>query len=56
MVLKDLDDLELRKETLIVYISDHGADFPRAKGSIYESGTRIPMIVNFPKEFCTGKV
>ncbi|MCP4480460.1 MAG: sulfatase [Planctomycetaceae bacterium] len=56
MVLKDLDDLELRKETLIVYISDHGADFPRAKGSIYESGTRIPMIVNFPKEFSTGKV
>ncbi len=56
MVLKDLDSLKVRKKTLIVYISDHGADFPRAKGSIYESGSRIPMIVNFPQSFSGGKV
>ena len=56
MVLDRLEKTGNRKDTLIVYISDHGADFPRAKGSCYESGIRIPMIINFPKEFSRGKV
>lgn len=56
MVMKAMEELGVRDETLVVYIADHGADFPRAKGSIYESGTRIPMIVNYPKAFSKGKV
>ncbi|BDS08560.1 heparan N-sulfatase [Oceaniferula spumae] len=56
MVLKDMDKLKVRDNTLIIYIADHGADFPRAKGSIYENGSRIPMIVNYPKSFTQGKV
>ncbi|WP_442505415.1 sulfatase family protein [Novipirellula sp. SH528] len=56
MVLKKLDEAGAAENTLVVYISDHGADFPRGKGSIYENGTRIPMIVNYPKSFLKGKV
>lgn len=56
MVLKNLDEMNVRDDTLIIYISDHGADFPRGKGSIYENGTRIPMIVNYPQNFPRGKV
>ncbi len=56
MVLKDMDELKVRDNTLIIYIADHGADFPRAKGSSYECGVRIPMIVNYPKSFSKGKV
>jgi len=56
MVLDKLDEAGVRDNTLIVYISDHGADFPRGKGSIYENGTRVPMIVNDPKGFSKGKV
>lgn len=56
MVLKDMDELKVRDNTLIVYIADHGADFPRAKGSTYECGVRIPMIVNYPQSFSQGKV
>lgn len=56
MVLKHLDEMKIRDNTLVVYISDHGADFPRAKGSIYENGTRIPMIVNYPSVFSQNKV
>lgn len=56
MVIKNLDELGLMDDTLIIYISDHGADFPRAKGSVYEHGTRIPMIVRFPRDFAQGKV
>lgn len=56
MVLDKLDETGTRDNTLVVYIADHGADFPRGKGSIYENGTRIPMIVNYPKSFPKGKV
>jgi arylsulfatase A-like enzyme len=56
MVLAKLDESGTRDNTLVIYISDHGADFPRGKGSIYENGTRIPMIVNYPKNFPRGKV
>ncbi len=56
MVLKDLDQMGVADNTLIVYISDHGADFPRGKGSIYENGTRIPMIVNYSNVFPKRKV
>lgn len=56
MVLGKLDQTDARDNTIIVYIADHGADFPRGKGSIYENGTRIPMIVHYPKEFKQGKV
>lgn len=56
MVLDKLEEAGARDNTLVVYIADHGADFPRAKGSIYENGSRIPMIVNYPKSFPAGKV
>ncbi|MDA9858689.1 sulfatase-like hydrolase/transferase [Rubripirellula sp.] len=56
MILDDVDEMKIRDNTLVVYISDHGADFPRGKGSIYENGTRIPMIVSYPKGFPQGKV
>ena len=56
MVFDMLDETGNRDNTLVIYISDHGADFPRGKGSIYENGTRIPMIVNYPKSFPKGKV
>jgi N-sulfoglucosamine sulfohydrolase len=56
MVLDKLVETGNRDNTLVIYIADHGADFPRGKGSIYENGTRIPMIVNYPKSFPKGKV
>lgn len=56
LVLKQLQELDEKDNTLIIYISDHGADFPRGKGTVYEHGTRIPMIVRLPGNFTQGKV
>jgi len=38
------------KNTLVVYIGDHGADLLRGKRTSYEGGVRIPMIVRWPGE------
>lgn len=38
----------LAENTLVVYISDHGAQFIRGKYSVYEGGLRIPMLLRWP--------
>ena len=45
------DELEHRGQldkTLIIYCSDHGAQFSRGKTTCYEAGLRVPMIVRWP--------
>jgi arylsulfatase A-like enzyme len=44
--------LEARGEldnTLIVVTSDHGMPFPRAKASLYDAGTRVPLAIRWPR-------
>ena len=35
-------------DTLIIFLGDHGPPFVRGKTSCYESGLRVPFIVNWP--------
>ncbi len=34
--------------TLVVVTSDHGMPFPRAKASLYDAGTRVPLAIRWP--------
>jgi arylsulfatase A-like enzyme len=50
---------ELEKEgelnnTVIFFWGDHGDGLPRAKRWLYDSGTRIPLIVKFPDRYRAG--
>jgi len=36
------------RDTLVVYLGDHGADFLRGKRTCYEGGVRIPLLVRWP--------
>jgi N-sulfoglucosamine sulfohydrolase len=38
----------LAENTIVIFIGDHGAPFPRAKTTCYDSGLRIPFIVKGP--------
>jgi arylsulfatase A-like enzyme len=35
--------------TIIVITSDHGMPFPRAKASLYDDGSRIPLAIRWPR-------
>jgi N-sulfoglucosamine sulfohydrolase len=47
--LAELDRRNLRDNTLVVFLSDNGAPFPREKGTLYDAGTRTPLILSWPR-------
>lgn len=51
-----LREQKLTDDTLVVFVSDNGMPFPRAKGSCYDSGVRVPMIVRWPGQTPAGRV
>lgn len=50
----ELEERDVRENTLIVFLSDNGSPFPRAKGSLYDAGIRTPLIFNWPAEIEAG--
>jgi N-sulfoglucosamine sulfohydrolase len=44
------------QNTLVIYLGDHGAQFPRGKLSCYEGGLRVPLIVRWPGHAKEGLV
>ncbi|QGJ68403.1 N-acetylgalactosamine 6-sulfate sulfatase [Planctomycetales bacterium 10988] len=60
-ILATLDELEIRENTLIFYLSDNGAALARpndlggvnlplrsGKGSVYDGGVRVPYVMSWP--------
>jgi arylsulfatase A-like enzyme len=55
-MVAQLERRGLRDSTLIVFLSDNGAPFPREKGTLYDSGTRTPLIFSWPAVIRGGSV
>jgi N-sulfoglucosamine sulfohydrolase len=55
-MLDELERRKLRENTLVVFLSDNGAPFPREKGTLYDSGTRTPLIFSWPATIRAGTV
>ncbi len=47
-VLAVLEKRKLMDETLIVFTGDNGAALPHGKGSLYDPGSNVPMVVRWP--------
>ncbi len=47
-ILKQLEEDQLLDNTIIVWYTDHGGPLPRQKRLLYDSGTKVPMIIRFP--------
>jgi N-sulfoglucosamine sulfohydrolase len=48
-LLESLDKHGLAENTLLVVTGDNGLPFPRAKTNLYDSGTRMPLAIRWPK-------
>ena len=47
-VLDELSRQTILDDTFVVYVSDNGMPFPRAKTTLYDSGIRTPLLVRYP--------
>ncbi len=56
MLLQELANAGRAENTLVIYLGDHGSQFPRGKMTCYESGLRIPLIVRWPGRARSGLV
>lgn len=48
LVLKVLQQSGDAENTIVMFVSDHGPGFAFAKSTLYDAGTRVPMIVRWP--------
>jgi arylsulfatase A-like enzyme len=46
--LELLDRRGRARDTLVVFLSDNGAPFPREKGTVYDAGVRTPLVFRWP--------
>jgi len=49
-ILKALDESGCNKNTLVIFLSDHGAGWAFQKWSLYSYGTRTPIIFKYPEQ------
>jgi arylsulfatase A-like enzyme len=50
-LLDELEHAGFADETIVFYYSDHGGALPRGKRDLHDSGTRVPLIIRFPKKW-----
>lgn len=63
-LMEGIEELQLERETIVIFMSDNGglerlwdmAPLRRGKGSEYEGGIRVPLIVHWPSKVAAGQV
>jgi N-sulfoglucosamine sulfohydrolase len=55
-ILKRLDDENLAKNTVVIFIGDNGQCHVRGKQWLYDGGIHIPLIVRWPGRLKAGQV
>lgn len=47
-ILDKLDELNLTDDTTVMFTTDHGIAFPQMKGTLYDSGTGVALMIRIP--------
>ena len=55
-IINNLMEDDLLDNTIILWTTDHGDGFPRAKRSIYDSGIHVPLIIRDPLRMRPGTI
>ncbi|WP_345215812.1 sulfatase [Georgenia halophila] len=52
-ILRSVDSSPFADNTLVIFTTDHGAAFPRAKSTLYDSGVQVALLVRPPRTWST---
>jgi N-sulfoglucosamine sulfohydrolase len=55
-LMQNLERSGKARNTLVIYLSDHGDEFARGKFDIYEAGTKVPFLISWPGKINKGVV
>jgi N-sulfoglucosamine sulfohydrolase len=55
-ILQAVDDSDMRNNTLVIFLSDHGMGAPGAKNTFYHDGIRTPIIMRWPNKIMEGVI
>jgi len=55
-ILDALEESGLAENTLVIFTTDHGSPFPRAKGTLYDAGINTSLLVRWPRGFKGSRV
>ncbi|MCC5839400.1 MAG: sulfatase [Opitutales bacterium] len=55
IILEGLKAMGHYENTIIIFLSDHGSDKLRGKRTVYEGGTRVPMIIHGADRIVQGQ-
>jgi arylsulfatase A-like enzyme len=53
-ILEAVDRAGLENDTLVIFTSDHGIAFPRAKGTLYDPGIQVGFLARWPGRIRPG--
>src|SRR5688572_9446750 len=54
-ILRTLEQAGQLDNTLVVFTSDNGMPFPRAKANLYDAGTHVPLAIRLPGRVKAGQ-
>jgi N-sulfoglucosamine sulfohydrolase len=54
-IIKTLEAAGQLDSTIVVFTSDNGMPFPRAKANLYDGGTHVPLAIRFPPQAVAGR-
>jgi N-sulfoglucosamine sulfohydrolase len=55
-ILDALERNKMSEDTIVIFTTDHGIDFPRAKSSLYDPGINTTLLMRWPEGFTGGRV
>lgn len=50
-ILKQLEDDGLAEDTIVFFYSDHGSGMPRHKRALFDTGTKVAMMIRVPNKW-----
>lgn len=55
-ILRALRESGMETNTIVVFLSDHGMEVPGGKLTLYNSGTRTPLMIRWPRHITAGRI